>query len=70
MKLFKKAHYEKMSGLIDEEKEKELEKSAIANAENMGEAKDLWHPDYGWILRGGKVTEAGMRFFERHYPSS
>lgn len=70
MKIFKKAHYEKLSGLGEEVKEEDLEKSAIANAENMGEAKDLWHPSYGWILKDGKVTEAGMKFFERHKPSS
>ena len=66
MKLFKKAHYEKLIGI----KEDELEKSAIASAANMGEARDLWHPEHGWLLRDGKLTEIGVKFFEKYYPGS
>ena len=59
MKLFKKAHYEKVAGLPDEE----IEKAALASAENMGAAKNLWHPEFGWIYLDGKPTEAGVEFF-------
>lgn len=46
--------------------EEELYQWIKQTAENFGAAEDLFHPDYGWILRYNKVTEAGKRFFEDH----
>lgn len=34
----------------------ELAKLAV---DNFGVPTDLWHPDYGWIMRDGEVTEEG-----------
>lgn len=39
-----------------------LKKLAEASAANFGAAKDIWHPDYGWILLDGEVTTAGLDF--------
>lgn len=39
------------------------EELALKSAMNMGAAQDIWHPDYGWILKDGQVTEVGKRFF-------
>jgi hypothetical protein len=44
--------------------EEELEEAALRSAMNMGPAQDVWHPDYGWILRDSKITEAGKKFLE------
>jgi hypothetical protein len=42
----------------------EMEEAAIQNAGNFGPARDMWHPDYGWILLDGELTGAGKRFYE------
>lgn len=31
-----------------------------ANQEGC-EPSDMWHPEYGWVMRDGKVTEAGRK---------
>lgn len=42
--------------------EEELEQLALKSAANFGAAKDIWHPEYGWILLNGEVTPAGVDF--------
>lgn len=44
-----------------------IEDAAIRSAQNMGAAQDIFHPDYGWIMRKGELTEAGIKFCE-DYP--
>lgn len=44
-------------------REREFEQACIENAKNFGEAQDIYHPDYGWILKDGKPTEAGAQFY-------
>lgn len=36
-----------------------------ANAvKNVGGApKDIWHPEFGWVLRDGKATESTEAFY-------
>lgn len=51
--------------MTDEEKMKVIEDCAIKSAQNMGAPTDLWHPKYGWVLRGGKATEAYKEFYEK-----
>lgn len=36
----------------------------INNSNNIGDAPDMFHPDYGWIRVDGKLTESGKDFFE------
>ena len=42
----------------------DLEEAARIVRENFGEPKDVWHPDYGWILRDGKPTEEGVKWYK------
>lgn len=72
MKLFKKAHYNKLLGIeeISSDKQSEIEAAAKLSAENFGAARDIWHPGHGWILKDGKITEAGTKFLEKYYPGS
>ena len=44
--------------------EEEIEEAALASALNMGAAKDLFHPNWGWVLLDGEVTEVGIEFFK------
>jgi hypothetical protein len=44
--------------------EDEMVEAAILNANNFGKAVDMFHPDYGWILKDGEPTEAGLDFFQ------
>jgi hypothetical protein len=44
--------------------EEELEEMALKSAMNMGAARDIWHPGYGWILKDGQITEIGERFLK------
>ncbi len=44
--------------------DEDFEKAAIENVKNFGEAQDVHHPDFGWILKDGKPTEAGMAFYQ------
>jgi len=78
MKLFKKAHYNRALGIeetdtptdLTAEQLRALEEVAVKSAENMGAAQDLWHPGYGWLLKDGKITAEGIKFFEKHHPGS
>jgi hypothetical protein len=47
--------------------EEEVEQAAIQSALNMGPAEHMFHPDYGWVLRDGVITEAGIDFFGKVY---
>lgn len=53
--------------MTDEEIEA-IENAAIKSAQNMGAARDIYHEDYGWLLRDGEMTEAGIEFFKKHFP--
>jgi len=44
--------------------EEEMVEAAIMNAGNFGAAVDMFHPDYGQILKDGKPTEEGLAFFQ------
>lgn len=35
----------------------------IDTANNIGNEPDMFHPDYGWIRKDGKTTEAGLEYF-------
>lgn len=45
-----------------------IEDAAIRSAANMGAAQDIWHPDYGWIMLKGELTDAGIVFCQKYYP--
>ena len=47
-----------------EQIEEEMIEAAINNAGNFGAAVDMFHPDYGQILKDGKPTEEGLAFFQ------
>jgi hypothetical protein len=47
--------------------EQEIEELTIKSAQNMGAAESIFHPDYGWIVLDGKVTECGESFFDEYY---
>lgn len=42
----------------------ELAELCIQNANNFGPSPDMWHPQYGWLIKDGETTEAGRNFFE------
>lgn len=46
--------------------EEEMVELLIQNANNFGKAADMYHPDYGWIIKDHKTTEAGIKFFKDH----
>lgn len=52
---------------------KEIEDAIIAVhkifQEQAGTPEDIWHPDFGWVLRNGKpteTTEAFLKMIEEH----
>lgn len=49
---------------MSEEELKAIEDAAILSLVNMGAAQDLAVPGYGWILRNGKPTEAGIQWYK------
>jgi hypothetical protein len=55
----------KFEDMTDEEKQTVIEDASVASAKNMGAPKDLFHPNYGWILLDGKPTEAYKEFYKR-----
>lgn len=36
----------------------------INTANDIGDSPDMFHPDYGWIRKDGKTTEAGLDYFK------
>lgn len=44
----------------------ELEKAALKNVENFGQAPDFYVDGYGWILKDGQATDAGIQFYLDH----
>ena len=36
----------------------------LKTIDNFGPAKDLYHPDYGWILKDGELTPEGKKYFD------
>jgi len=49
-----------------EQIEEEMIEAAIANVGNFGTPLDMFHPDYGQILKDGQPTEKGLEFFQDH----
>lgn len=49
--------------------EDEIEAAAIKSMENMGAPKDIYVQDYGWVMRDGELTEAGMVWFDENKDS-
>lgn len=46
--------------------QEQIEAAAILSAENMGAPTDLYYPELGvWLIRDGKLTEEGIKFWER-----
>jgi hypothetical protein len=43
----------------------EMEAAALALVEDCGPVENVWHLDYGWIVRNGDLTEAGIEFYVR-----
>lgn len=46
--------------------EQVIEAAAMESAANFGPAERIFHPDYGWILWDGEITEAGKQFAKDH----
>ncbi len=44
--------------------EEEILEAALKSIDNFGPATDLYHPDYGWILKDGVCTKEGEKFYE------
>lgn len=53
--------FKKMDDMSPEEVA-ELERAAKLSSDNFGAPTDLWHPDYGWIMQDGEVTDEGKDF--------
>lgn len=51
---------------ISKEVMEAIEKAAAENAANFGTAKDIFHSDYGWIMRNGELTEAGLKLVKEN----
>jgi hypothetical protein len=51
---------------MTEEEEKALEEAALLSVANFGAAENAWHPDYGQIIKDGKLTEAGIQLMKDH----
>lgn len=49
---------------LTQEEMETIEQAALLSANNLGATKDMFHPDYGWILKDGKITEIGFKFME------
>lgn len=45
--------------------EDQIEELALKSLENFGEPQDLYHPNAGWILRKGKITQTGWGVISR-----
>ena len=46
--------------------EEEIELAALTSLKNFGAPLDIYHPDYGFILRNGKATENSRKFYENY----
>lgn len=44
-----------------------IERAVKLAQENFGSPQDMWHPDYGWILKDGELTQEGADFLEKEY---
>lgn len=44
--------------------DEDLMDAHLKMVDNFGPAKDMFHPDYGWILKDGKLTPEGEKFYE------
>lgn len=44
--------------------EKEIEEAALQSIHNFGVAENMWHEDYGWLIKNGVITEIGILFFK------
>ena len=42
----------------------QIEELAIKNAENFGAAKDIFHPELGWLMRNGEMTPAAVELLK------
>jgi hypothetical protein len=51
---------------MTEEEEKALEEAALLAVADFGAAENAWHPDYGQIIKDGKLTEAGIQLMKDH----
>jgi hypothetical protein len=49
---------------MDKLTEEALLEMALKSIDNFGPATDLYHPEYGWILKDGVCTKEGERFYE------
>lgn len=47
--------------------EDELLKAVEYLQREGGDPQDMWVPDYGWILRNGQPTEAGLEWYKANY---
>ncbi len=52
---------------MEDKLEQDIEAAALKSVKNFGEAKDVFHPDYGWILKDGKPTEVGLKWYKDHF---
>ena len=57
-----------MSTSIDDPTDKlsddELEEAAMKVINNFGAPKDVWDLEYGQIFKDGKLTEAGIQWYQ------
>lgn len=44
--------------------EEEIEEAALKATDNFGPPTDMFHPEYGWIMRDGVTTPEGIEFWE------
>lgn len=47
-----------------EQLDQESFEATMKMADNFSDSTDLYHPDYGWILKDKILTEEGKKYFE------
>jgi hypothetical protein len=45
-------------------KKPNLEEIVQSMLDNFGTPENIFHPDYGWVLRNGEITPEGVPYFK------
>lgn len=53
-----------MKLVLTKEQEAAIEEAARLSAENFGAPEDMYVEGYGQVLRGGKPTAAGLKWYK------
>jgi hypothetical protein len=50
---------------VDEKAMQELIDAVTTVTKDTRTPKDIWTPEFGWVLRGGKPTDTTRAFYEK-----